>query len=328
MKQLDTTAATCRSGRNISAVEGSSCFLVIVVCMLLIFGNVLTAKFFMVEDRTLLGLQPWTIHSWYQSVVSDAVDVQRFRPLYMAYVAIGASWFARNPLVWHLVTLLWGAISLFLFYCVARRLGASIVAAIVFVALLALSGNQSWIWVNLIPQETLGVLFLSIAAWAFSHAPVSRFRGRWDALGMLALIFAGLTKESFILVFPAMLILRLFLEWCATGSWRVAFVNLKFQLLAGALFFVAGIATVFVIMMSRPDGFSATASGLSSASFRPDRWWQLLSALGLNLPLLLSVASLAVCAVRKPEFRLPLAAVLVISSRLVGSAVRLVYEGD
>lgn len=295
MNAITASMGSRDSGRGFSRAESLISFIVIALCLVGTLGSVLAAQFYMVEDRTLLGIQPWTMQSWFHEVVTEAGTIQRFRPLYVAYVAFGATWFARNPLVWHMVTLLWGVISLFLFYRVARRLGAGIVASALFVAVLAFNGNQSWIWINLIPQETLGVLFLSIAAWAFSIAPNSVRKSGWDALGTLSLIAAGLTKESFVLVIPAMLGFRFLLERKIVGSaWGDCFLALKRPLIAGALFFCIALATIVWIMRSNPTGFSASATGLSFASFNPVRWWGLLGAFGLTAPLLLALGVLAI----------------------------------
>lgn len=286
------------------AVEGLLAALVIAGCVLLLLGNLLSAQFYLVEDHHLLGIRPWTIGSWLERIQLDIVEFQRFRPLYWSYVAAGASWFGRNPLVWHFFALLWGALSLFLFYRTARRLGCSVVAAIMFVAVLGFSSNQSWVWINCIPQETLGVALLSLSAWAFVMAPGSRHKRLCDVSGFTGLALAGLSKESFVLVIPAMLMLRLVRERQVTQApWPQCLVRLKALVLAGAVMFAVGMAVVVGIMLSNPNGYSANAAGVSLSSFNPLRWWEQISRLGLALPLGIALVLLVVQLIRMPEHR-------------------------
>ncbi len=252
----------------------------IAVLFLFLFGATLRAQFYVIEDHLLVSERSWDLSNWVARITGDIQSFARFRPGYWLYHAISGVAFGVNPHLWHAAILVWGILTCYLFYVALRKVGADIISSFIFVLLLVLSGNQNWIWINLIPQETIGMLLTAIAVWAIVFASQRSRSGRWDAVAITAIALAGLVKESFVILIPALLLLRWTCQKYFNGqSWRDSLRQIRVPLIIGAFIFVIEIAIVMVVLLSKPGGYSAGASGLSVESFDPRRWLHIVATL-------------------------------------------------
>jgi len=142
-------------------------------------------------------------------------DLGRFTPVYNLVQVLEAYAFEASPLLWHLETLGLGFISLALLYMIFIRLGVSIFPA--FLAGLWFLARGRELWVEKQYQEELGVLFLLAAVFFFVKAAQAPRSGKWDWAAMISLVSAGLTKETFVFLYPSVLLLRIFLERFSTS---------------------------------------------------------------------------------------------------------------
>ncbi len=201
---------------------------------------------------------------------------------------LGGKLFGTNPHLWHAATLVWGVFTCYLFYIFLRKIGADMASSFVFVLLLVLSGNQNWIWLNLIPQETMGMLLTAVAVWAIAAASQQGAAHHWDILALAAMALGGLFKESFVILMPALLLLRWICQkFFNDESWRETLRRLRLPLAIGALIFVIEITLVMEVFLSNPDGYGARTVVLSGANFRSRGWLQIFSAITLNVQLVL-----------------------------------------
>ena len=254
-----------------------------------LFGPALQAKFYIIEDHLLVDGRIAGISDWMIRIVSDIQNFQRFRPAYWLYIALGGKLFGTNPHLWHTAAILWGVLTCYLLYIALRKIGADIASSFVFVLLLVLSGNQSWIWMNLISQETIGMLLTAVAVWAIVLASQPESTHSWDILALAAMASAGLVKESFVILMPALLLLRWTCQKRSNDeSWHKTLRNLRLPLAAGALIFLIEIALVMVVFMLNPGGYSAEVSGLSVASFYSRQWLSIVSTLTVDRKLALA----------------------------------------
>ena len=273
---MHATLASARTRLTQPRTERLVILMAITGLFLFLFGPILQAKFYVIEDHLLVTERSWDLPNWVARIIGDIQSFARFRPGYWLYHAIGGLAFGVNPHLWHAATLVWGILTCYLFYAALRKIGADIISSFIFVLLLVLSGNQNWIWINLIPQETIGMLLTAIAVWAIVTASQRNPSGRWDAVALIALALAGLVKESFVILIPALLLLRWTCQKCFSGqSWRESLRRIRVPLIIGALIFIVEMAMVMVVLLSKPGGYSAGASGLSLASFDPRRWLQI-----------------------------------------------------
>ena len=269
-----------KSKSSISSIEYFLIMAAIFGLFMFLFGPVLHAKFYIVED-----------HHWYSGAIEgfaglwdriflDAQKFQRFRPGYWIYISLIGKMYGTSPHLLHATVILSGILTCFLFYISLRKIGADMASSSVFVFFLVLSGNQNWIWLNLIPQETMGMLLTAVAVWAIVNASKYQNATSWDVLALAAMAAAGLFKESFVILMPALLLLRWTCQKRPNGeSWRENLRRLRLPLATGAMIFVIEFALVMAVFLSKSEGYAAKASGFSVASFDPRRWLEIFSAL-------------------------------------------------
>jgi len=128
----------------------------------------------------------------------------RFRPLYYPHRILQTYLFGVNTMYWLLYTALLGCISISLFYLGMRKFKCSILESILFICLLFI-GNQIVVWQRIDPNETLGMFFLAFAFYfiVFKNQFISVLF--FDTF----LILASWCKESFTLIVPAFILLKL-----------------------------------------------------------------------------------------------------------------------
>ncbi|MCP5118780.1 MAG: hypothetical protein GY953_48835, partial [bacterium] len=104
------------------------------------------------------------------------------------------------------------------------------------------------IWFRLGPRETLALLLLSLAAFALVVASRKPKPGWWDYAALAAMALMALSKETFVLVIPSLLIIRLLLEWRRTqAGWMETIRGISWPLLAGSVLFAAQLAIIFCV---------------------------------------------------------------------------------
>jgi hypothetical protein len=139
----------------------------------------------------------------------------RFRPFYWVHrrlmlAVMGIDFTALSVYVGFLAV--FTSFFLFLFM---KKTGFSLVESLLFVCL-TLLGDQAAIWWRLGNNETLGMLMLSIALLFMALSTGARQRRKkilYEFLFGLFVILASWSKESFILIIPALIFWKIWLTW-------------------------------------------------------------------------------------------------------------------
>jgi len=163
----------------------------------------------------------------------------RFRPVYWALVTVEAHVFHNHPRLWHLDTILIGIATVLVFYGSLRMLGMGALAATMCGLWMILSAGE--LWTELQIAEKPAMLLVMLAVLGFVRgARVGRLCA-WDWLALLCAAMAGGMKESFTLLLPAMVLLRVVLQvgWFHETRWPDALRNLRWLIIAAALVCVA-----------------------------------------------------------------------------------------
>src|SRR5262245_48018013 len=213
----------------------------------------------------------------------DILGFGRVRPVYF-FVHYGNSLlFGPNAHLLHLVTTGLGMLTCFHLCIAARRIGADVASALVCIVLVVVTGDHGAIWYRLFsPAEAFGMPLTDVAVWALVRAASKVATRFWDAVALTAMALAGLTKESFILIIPALLLLRWLLHcWFGGASWRPALRALQGFMLVGLVLFIIEMLVVAAVSLTRPSTYGANIAGLSSGSFDPRVWLDLLISPGL-----------------------------------------------
>jgi len=248
--------------RSTSGRERAIAFALIAAAFVIAFGPALRAQFYVVEDHLLIDGKNWGLLHLWDRTLSDLQNFQRVRPAYWLYVGVTGAFFGANPHLWHAAVLFIGTVTTWLNFITLRRLCASRLAASIFAALLVVGGGYNWIWVNLITQETIGLLVAAIAIWAIVAAAARTDSRLLDVIALASLTTAGLIKESFILIIPALALLRVVARMQVTaGTWREGWAHARWLSIAALAVFILELSIVASVVLAHPTGYSATASG-------------------------------------------------------------------
>jgi hypothetical protein len=133
----------------------------------------------------------------------------RFRPVYYLHRVAECRFFGDNLFLWSLYTGFLAFVTFTLFYLGMRGLRFSTVESLVFSALI-FSGPQMAVWWRLGPAETIGIVLLSLCFYFMA-------RGRKNfalnsILFSIFLILSSWCKESFTIIIPAFLFLKIWLD--------------------------------------------------------------------------------------------------------------------
>jgi hypothetical protein len=139
----------------------------------------------------------------------------RFRPFYWAHRRLMLAVMGTNFTAMSIYVGFLAVFTSFFLYLFMKKAGFSLVESVLFVCL-TLLGEQAAIWWRLGNNETLGMLMLSIAL-LFMVLSVNTLQRRkkilYEFLFGLFVILASWSKESFILIIPALIFWKTWLTW-------------------------------------------------------------------------------------------------------------------
>jgi hypothetical protein len=207
--------------------------------------------------------------------VKDEINIGRFRPIYWLLYTLESHLFYRNVQLWQLETLLIGVFTVWLFYVVLRQLEFGIVAAF-FGSISMLFVAHGRLWAEKQIAEEPAMLLLMIALWLFIKTAKSGNLSPLDWLGLILLCLTGWIKESFILIIPVMVLIRILAQYYFHSSTQLWFDILKSQrwlLIASGLVVLLQLGIVAYVF-TRPTGYSQlVVNGTENVSrFSPQAW--------------------------------------------------------
>jgi hypothetical protein len=171
--------------------------------LLAYFTGIFNGFFQLTDDVMYAGLLEKLQHNSFASVLKEIVanDLSiRFRPVALCYYLCVAAIFKLNYTDIMLLNISIAALSCYFFYRFARNIMLNFGSALLLCAILYM-GNQGTVGMRTVLSENVAMLFLSISLFFLSKE--SKFTNRVCQLFFFTL--AACTKESFILLFPAMI---------------------------------------------------------------------------------------------------------------------------
>lgn len=133
----------------------------------------------------------------------------RFRPLYYPHRVLLVKLFGLNFLMWSVYYLMMLIVTFCLLYLSLRKFKAPIIVSLLF-PVIAIAGAQAENWWRLGTSENIGALFLALSFYYLKEP--EKNKNRANILFILFLLMAALCKESFIVVIPAILFLKIYLN--------------------------------------------------------------------------------------------------------------------
>lgn len=166
-----------------------------------------------VDDNQIFGLDGQVQKQGFSATLEaqwrTRARAGRHVPVFLTEKVLKSWLYGSDVVLWRLHVMGLALLSGLLLHLAAARLGFRWPEALLF-ALLTITGAQSITWTRLVHGEGLGLVFLALALWIASHRIVGGRRATLlDAAFLACLVLAGLTKESFLLVLPAMVLWRL-----------------------------------------------------------------------------------------------------------------------
>ncbi len=213
-----------------------------------------------------LAPHPGAVRMWIDALKLDVTEVGRFRPVNQIFDVMGPVVLGTNPAVWHGLLLAIAAIVTLLLYLAGAIAWRSPVAGAVFalVTMLAPDPGPTATWYRLGPKEGWAMLFVAGALLlTVLRAGKEGFGGE---LGIFVLVLlSAFSKEPFVLLVPAFLGIRIWLEARArNGTVREAWRSLRGVTVAYATVFVAGlVAIAYVVRSAGTHSYGAKSLGMS-----------------------------------------------------------------
>lgn len=217
----------------------------------------------------------------------------RFRPFYYIHRVIETQLLGINFSWWSLYTGMLGILTTFFLFIFSKWINFSISEALLFSFLTTL-GAQSAIWWQLGPAETIGTFFLAVALLFAALSEISsKYKSLYEILFVLLVLIMSLSKESFILMIPAIAFIKLWLSrHLRSLSWYKSLQeNSLYIFILGCFFIVELLLVKFYIGLTPEigyagvEGFSISRTitatqNLSQAGY----WWIILACLiGMRL---------------------------------------------
>lgn len=153
---------------------------------------------------------------------------QRWRPLYWVLRVFEAYAFGWNSVIPNILLCVQGIITYVLLYKAAGYLSCNALFSHAFAAMIIV-GRQFEIWYRIANQENVGLFFLAITLFLLTgQIPKREFQNRIRSiLIVLSGILCSCMKESFVLILPALMILKVGMEWTYGGEASLIKVTLK-----------------------------------------------------------------------------------------------------
>ena len=154
------------------------------------------------RDIELRGLEPVV-----QEQISDILRI-RLIPVQTLHEVLRCKFFGTNFTLWYIWSGFLVSFCAFFLYLTGRNIGFTFSQSL-FLGSFTLLGQQGVCWFRFGTSEPIGMFFLSIALYFMAKAVSSEHRKKiYNALFIVFLLITTLCKESFILLIPALMLLR------------------------------------------------------------------------------------------------------------------------
>ncbi|HJQ19362.1 MAG TPA: hypothetical protein VJ867_03365 [Gemmatimonadaceae bacterium] len=186
---------------------------------------------------------------WLRELGNDFTAVGRFRPVNQIFDVIGPLVLGPRPLLWHALSLLLAVTVSALLFLIGWRLfhSAAAAAMLALITMLAPDPGPTAAWYRLGPKEAWGMLFLAIA--------LLLMLGRRWRTAFLFVVLCAYSKESFVLLIPALFAVQVTLR----RSWKGA--------IAYALLLLLGLAAMlYALRHAGAKSYGAASLARSPAS--------------------------------------------------------------
>lgn len=193
-------------------------FIVIVWFLIFITSGSLSSGFHFTDDHTIVEInynltnQNLNIIEVFTQWIKTDLLTGRFRPFYFIHRITITKVLGINFWLWSIYTGILAIFTTFFFFIFAKLLNFSIKNALLFSFLITL-GEQSAVWWQLGPAETIGTFLLSASVvLAVLSEKNNQHKILYEASLIIVVLIMSLSKESFILVIPAIVFIKIWMS--------------------------------------------------------------------------------------------------------------------
>lgn len=191
--------------------------LILLVFLFLVISKTLNSGFHFVDDHEVINIKSELTSSTLIDVTEKWVkeDIKnniRFRPLYIINRVFETWLLGSDFFLWSLLNGVLCCLAMISFYSGMRNLKFGVGESIAFL-IITFIGPQTAVWWRLGPGESMAMVFLGLAFYFMSISPGSRTYHLNSLFFVFFLILTSLTKESFLIIVPAMIILKIWIDY-------------------------------------------------------------------------------------------------------------------
>jgi len=198
-----------------------------------------------VDENQIFRLEFELAEKGFWPVLTDELSIRfssyrRLCPLYLVQKVTEVKFFGDNLLYYTLFSGLIASLTTYFLFRFARIIGFSLIES-VFFSLIVMVGSQSIIWSKLLHGEGIGMLMLALALLFMGNSAISQKSSiLFDFLSLFFILLATLSKESFVLLIPALLFWKVLLTY---DQEKIPFIyaikkNIYFVILLLSIFIV------------------------------------------------------------------------------------------
>ena len=205
-----------------------------------------------VDDNQIFKLQiELSERGFFGTLATELSDryynMRRLCPVFGIQKVIQARLFGGSMVAWSIGTGLIGVLTAGLLYWFFRLCHGTVLASLAF-ALVVIVGGQFVLWWRLLHGEGVGLLVLS-AALVVMMFEVRTAKWRYEIAFALLLTASALSKESFILAMPAVMMLKVWMTWRERKvSFRAALRASWFSIVCSSVTFLVALATILGVL--------------------------------------------------------------------------------
>lgn len=180
---------------------------------LAIYSGIIDSGYHYIDDHEIVTIGQDIQENGFFSAMCARIksDLQiRYRITYWLFRIIKIALFGDNFMLWHIEKTLEAFIAIFMFYCLARKIGCNSVISSLLAGTLLIGPHDAIIW-RLGPQELQGIILFMGTLFAVWYYQKHKTKKSLCLLIVMTFLSSAI-KESFLLITPIFILFLVYLE--------------------------------------------------------------------------------------------------------------------
>ena len=237
---------------------------------LAIYSGILQSGYHYIDDHEIVTIsQDIQQNGFVSAMVTRMIDDlrDRYRSSYWLFRIIKIALFGDNFMLWHIEKTVEAVVAIFMFYCLARKLGCNAVISSLLAGTLLIGPHDAIIW-RLGPQELQGIILFMGTLFAVWYYQENKTKKSLCILIIMTLLTSTM-KESFLLITPIFILFLVYLELCS-GKLAVEISSIVRIVLQNKCYIICNVLSVIfgmiMIVFKVSEDFKESYAGVGKAS--------------------------------------------------------------